>query len=101
MSIEQRLIVDAISVDRASGDVCLTISDHLDWANVLEHVYSLQEKINDYLAFLESGQIFAEHPAAKGKKLKIKVFFKFAPPEGDAITFLAKASETIASAGFS
>ena len=101
MSVDQRNVVDAVGVENASGEVVLTISDHLDWTDVLEHVYTLQEKINDYLAFLKSEQIFETYPAAKGKKLKIQVHFKHSPPAGDAMTFLASADEVIRSAGFS
>jgi len=35
MSIEQTDIVDIISTDRATGDVVLTISDHLDWSDII------------------------------------------------------------------
>ena len=100
MSIDQRKVVDAIGIERATGDVSLTISDHLDWSDVPGHAFALQEKINDYLAFLESGEIFTEYPAAKGKKMRIQIFFLHAPPAGDALRFLAHAEEVIRKAGF-
>lgn len=43
------------------------ISDHLDWDDELEHIHALQEKINAYLRFVESGEILGKYPQAAGK----------------------------------
>jgi hypothetical protein len=53
MSVDQTNIVDFISIN-SSGNVVLTISDHLEWDNEGRHIYILQEKLNKYLAFIES-----------------------------------------------
>jgi hypothetical protein len=37
MSVDQPKIIDFIGVDRVSGEVILTISDHLEWSNSPEH----------------------------------------------------------------
>ncbi|WED65258.1 hypothetical protein PXH66_00120 [Synoicihabitans lomoniglobus] len=100
MSVDQTNVVDAIGRLRDTGDVALTISDHLDWDSPEEHLFTLQEKINSYLAFIESGQIWEEFEDAKGKKVFIDVYFRVAPPEGDAMRFLATARQAIESAGF-
>jgi hypothetical protein len=46
MSLEQTSEIDIISTDRNTEKVVLTISDHLDWSNSLEHQKLLQEKLN-------------------------------------------------------
>jgi hypothetical protein len=37
MSVEQTDVVDIISTDRETGQVVLTISDHLDWSDSVGH----------------------------------------------------------------
>jgi hypothetical protein len=98
MSVVDSKIIDAISTD-TKGNVVLTISDHLEWDEKLEHLLVLQNKINDYLTFIESGQICRGYPTAKGKNISIKIFAKFIPNES-AEKFLRTARETIQSAGY-
>lgn len=100
MSVEQLDIVDIISTDKSSGHVILTISDHLDWSDTARHQIILQEKINKYLAFVESGEILESYPDAKGRPTVIKIVFKLSP-DTQGYEFLAKARAVIESAGFS
>jgi hypothetical protein len=82
MSVEDIDKVDRIGIDRKTGDVHLTISDHLDWEqNESEHLFVLQDKLNTYLEFVESGQLHAKYPRTKGKKIVFKVMGKFALSE--------------------
>jgi hypothetical protein len=99
MSIEQRRVVDFVSTDKADGHITLTISDHLPWLPDNEHLLVLQDKINDYLAFLESGEIYDSYPKAHGREIEIQVYCKY-PPAGDGVRFLELASETVRKAGF-
>jgi hypothetical protein len=82
MSVEQPNVIDFISTDDNSDTVFLTISDHLDWDDdIHEHLLLLQEKINSYLKFVETGEIESEYPKAKGKKRRIRIALKFEPDE--------------------
>lgn len=99
MSVEQSEVVDVLSIDGKTGEVVLTISDHLDWANSVQHQATLQKKFNAYLAFVESGEIFRCHPKAKGRSVVFNVVFKYKPDiEGER--FLGRAKTVIESAGF-
>lgn len=82
MSIEQVDTVDAIGKDIATGKVVLTISDHLDWTEEGAHLLALQEKINTYLRFIESGELIATYPEAEGRALVIEVVARV--PASDA-----------------
>ena len=75
----------------------LTISDRLDCDDG-EHVFQLQEKLNTYLRFIESGELFERYPDAKGRTAQIAVVFKHAP---DALgeRFLSRASVLTTDAG--
>jgi hypothetical protein len=97
MSINQSNIIDAIGISH-EGKVILTISDHHSWDETW-HLQLLQDKINAYLRFIESGQILEDYPNAEGKEVVIETVMKY-QPTSEATSFLEKANEIIKSAGF-
>ena len=99
MSIEQSDRVDAVGVDASSGKVILTISDDLDWSDESSHLLALQDKLNAYLRFIESGELLEKYPAAAGRKVRIQVFCKYAPSL-DGERLLERAREIVEGAGF-
>jgi hypothetical protein len=100
MAVDEADKVDAIGVDRTTGYVVLTISDHLSWAESEElHREVLREKINSYLAFIESGELYKTYPNAVGRQVLISVAGKFdLSPVG--CEFFTNATEVIRRAGF-
>lgn len=77
MSIEQTEVVDFISVNEAKNEVVLTISDHLEWEDdTKEHLLLLQEKINAYLRFIESGELLDSYPNANSRNPVINIMSK-------------------------
>ena len=58
MAVDQTRVVDTVGLETETGAVILTIYDHLDWSDTLAHQTVLQEKINTYLLFIESGEIY-------------------------------------------
>ena len=100
MAVDNPHVIDAVGIERASGVVALTISDHLEWDEDNQHLVLLQEKINRYLAIIESGELFEAYPQAVGKPLRIDVVCKYSPT-GDAERFLAAAREVIEQTGCS
>ncbi|WP_044618999.1 DUF6572 domain-containing protein [Gynuella sunshinyii] len=96
MSIEDQDSVDVIAVNE-NGIVVLTILDHLEWDD--EHLYLLQEKINTYLAFIESGEVYETYPNSKGKEFKINVVCKY-EPSLTAKEFFSRCATVINQAGF-
>ena len=97
MTVEIESQIDFISMDENSGTVILTVSDHLEWGEN-EHLNLLQEKINAYLRFIESGEIFESYPNANNKKFKIEVKMKHTP-DLEAQKFLFKCTDSVLSAG--
>ncbi len=100
MSVEQEKIIDVIGVDKKTGDVILTISDHLNWEDETRHLLLLQEKINAYLAFIESEEMIGSYPDAKGRRPVISIKAMHEPSTG-ALKFLAQVRDIIAGAGIS
>jgi hypothetical protein len=81
MAIDQTDVVDFIGIDPRTDAAILYISDHLEWTEDDQsdkmHMFLLQEKINAYLRFIESGEIFQSYPKASGREILIKVLMKY------------------------
>ena len=98
MSIEERKIVDILSLD-SNRDVVLTVSDHLEWTDTDEHQCLLQDKLNDYLAFVETGDLLQQYPKAARKQVLFRVVLKYKPDQAGRI-FLERARDILEKAGF-
>ena len=96
MSVEQPTVVDGIGTNKETGLVHLTISDHLVWNR--DHLVMLQDKLNAYLEFIESGQIHADYPDAKGRSVVIDLVIQHRPNE-EGTAFLAKAASVVEQIG--
>ena len=100
MSIDQADAIDFANIDRASGDLWLTITDHLPWEeNEGDHLVLLQNKLNAYLRFIESGEVFEKVPDSRGRGIVINLVAKF-PLSEQADFFVRKARTAIEGAGF-
>jgi hypothetical protein len=100
MSIDQADTIDFVGIDKASGDLWLTISDHLPWdENEGNHLILLQDKLNAYLRFIESGEVIEKFPGAEGRKIVIDLVGKF-PLSQLATSFFERARAATEEAGF-
>jgi hypothetical protein len=97
MSVNDSRTVDAIGVDKTSGEAVLTVTDHRAW-NDAEHLGLLQDKLNMYLAFTQSGEILESYPDARGRAIRIDVVCKF-EPDKLAEEFLLRARTIVRDAG--
>lgn len=98
-NVEDIYKVDAISVDKETSAVVLNIFDHLDWNDETTHVSVLEEKVKNYLKFIESKEIEQVYPDAKGKKIKICIIAKYTLT-GNGLKFIASLTKTVNDAGF-
>ena len=94
MTVEQGDVVDAVGVEKETGLVVLTVSDHLGWEDEAEHLRALREKLNSYLMFIETGQLIENYPEATGRLPRIDVIFRV-PPSPSALEFMSNAKETM------
>lgn len=100
MSIYDAQTIDFFAVDHRSNVVFLVIADHLPWdEHEGEHLMMVQEKINAYLAFMESGEIFEKIPVSVGLSIVIKWMGKY-PLSEQALKFYDFAETLIEGAGF-
>ena len=99
MTVEQTNLVDFVSVIASKNEVILTISDHLEWDEKNEHILLLQEKLNSYLAFIESGELLSSYPNAIGKSVVVDVVCKH-PLNAAASDFFDRGASIFKDAGF-
>jgi len=101
MAIDDTDQIDILMRD-PEGHAVLVIADHLDWVDFDEgeHLLLLQEKINSYLAFIDSGQLARQRPDWKGLPVVIQVDAMHKPSE-KALQFYRMAGKAIAEAGVS
>lgn len=102
MSITESKVVDIIAIPEWEPDnVVLVISDHLEWGDKPqqgEHLLLLQEKINTYIAFIESGELLESYPPAKGKNPKIRINGLYElPKQGES--FIDRVTEILKGVG--
>lgn len=83
MAIDNRDVVDAIAVDSKNNALRLLLADHLKWEadgfslSEEEHLKLLREKVNAYLAFLETKQYSPQFPDKNFKLFVIECHFKY------------------------
>ncbi len=101
MSVLETELIDFIHEDPGANVVSLTVADHMEWKdqNEEEHLWLLQEKLNTYLRFIESGELNQSFPLAMGKTVHIRIVGKF-PLQGRGLQFFDSASRLVENAGF-
>ena len=97
MSVEDKDKIDAISLSNDSDKVILTITYHLDWTE--ENLFKLQEKINTYLSFIESGEMLEAYPQSKGKYVLVEVVYSKILDE-NGLDFVTQAKSALDNAGY-
>ena len=99
MSVIDRKVVDFGHEDDDKVIIC--ISDHIPWKpdEIKAYLEVLQDKINDYLEFIESGQIYEDF-GGKGKTPNIKVIFSHEPVQ-EVLDYLDKIKSIVVDSGYS
>jgi hypothetical protein len=98
MTIDDVDKIDFVTISDG-GEALLTISDHLPWDDQSRHLLLLQEKLNAYLRFTESGELGQKFPETIERPIVFNIVARF-EPSAVANAFLAKVKEAIDAAGF-
>jgi hypothetical protein len=73
MGLENPNVIDVAGMERDGSAIVLTIADAWDWSDEPSHLVALQRKLDAYLAFIETGQVFEVYPEAEGRLVVIDV----------------------------
>src|SRR5688572_11098013 len=103
MSLRISNVVDQLGIERGTGHVLLILVDEEDWDDDDQHILLLQDKLNRYLAFIETGEVYETtidgRSIPRGVPVKVRILAK-REPTARGNEFLAFARETFAGAGF-
>lgn len=94
MTIENTEVVDGAGTDKATGEIILTISDHLSWEDEERHFRLIEKKISRYLDFVRSGQVLKSFPQAEQAPVRIKLIHQY-PLTDSASKFLSAAQRQL------
>ena len=95
MSILEKNTLDGVALTKDKKTLALMISDHLPWDNEYEHLTALQEKLNSYIVYWQSGQYKNIRDAKKVKNCVVEIYFMHEPTE-NAYRFLETVNQQIA-----
>ncbi len=94
MSVDNATTIDGLGIAENTGQVVLTISDHLPWSDEAQHFRMLEEKISGYLNFIQSGQLIEILPQAVDMPVRIDIIYMHLPTE-PALIFLGAAQQQL------
>ena len=98
MSITETATIDIVAARPDSSIVKLVITDHLTWDDLETHTRLLQEKINTYLDFIESGQLHRlQAPKIPVTPIVHIILAVQHPPSSEAELFLSQVLDFLAS----
>lgn len=80
MSVVESGAVDGIGLAE-NETMKMLITDHLDWQDEYKHLLILQEKINAYIGFCESGQYKEIYTDTSIKHIIFEIHFMFEPTQ--------------------
>ena len=99
MSVDNLDVIDIVATVRETGEVVMSITDHLSWRRH-DHLVVLEAKINRYLEIIESNHLAEVYPRAKpGVPVRIDVICKYTPSP-DGLRFLELARESVVAGGW-
>jgi len=79
MALENPRLIDAIGIETATGYAVLTIVDSWEWSDESAHLCALQDKLNAYFEFIESGQILESYPNAQNRQVVVDIITRCVP----------------------
>jgi len=72
MSLDQPDVVDLVT-ESPAGEIALIMSDTGRWDGSPERVLQLQDKLNTYVEFVESGELYERYPEARGRPIRFQL----------------------------
>lgn len=98
MALSKTHIIDAVGICKRTGAVVLSLMDEEDWDDNEGHLNLLQDKLANYLRFIESGDMHKAYPKAQGRTARIEVRGRCHPSETGQ-RFLNETAERIEAKG--
>ncbi|MEE3404079.1 MAG: DUF6572 domain-containing protein [Acutalibacteraceae bacterium] len=90
MSVKETDIIDAMGIDESTNTLSLLITDPYPWLiQEYDHLKTMQEKINHYVAYLENKGYTKEYGSRTFDHFHIEAALKYAPTDAGKSFFEA------------
>ena len=76
LNIEKTNTIDGVAYDEKDLKLVLLLADGMDWHDEKKHLLLLQEKINNYIAYIEGKQYLQKYSNVEQIEIQIKFLFK-------------------------
>lgn len=77
LNIEKTNTIDGIAIDNENNKkLLMLLADGMDWSDEYNHLLLLEEKINNYIAYIESKQYLEKYEDIELIEIQIKFLFK-------------------------
>ena len=84
--------VDVVSLSPNGKDVVLSLVETRPWDGDGKNLLDMQEKLKNYLNYVESGQLYKQYPEAKGRKVRFRLHAEH-PPDAKTEQFIRLVKE--------
>lgn len=79
LNIEETDVIDGIAYDKETGSLILLLADGMDWSDESKHLLLLQEKLNNYIYYIDTEQYSEKYKDVK--RIEWQMNFLFKEPE--------------------
>lgn len=79
LNIEKTDTIDGMAYNQETSSLILLLADGMDWLDINKHLLLLQEKLNNYIMFIESKQYAEKYENVK--RIEVRLSFLFKEPE--------------------
>lgn len=81
-AIQNPEVIDAMGYDPKRDEYVLAMLETREWDGSAERISELQEKLNGYIHFIDSGQFWKMKPDAVGKPVRFELRCLYPPDQG-------------------
>lgn len=93
MTVEETNRVDIVGLEEATGTVRLIMTEHRDWTDCSRQLTDLAAKLDSYIQYVASGQLYDEEPDWRELPVAFDLYCLFEPPEALHPVFARLAQE--------
>ena len=79
LNVENTDTIDGLAYEQETSSLILLLADGMDWSDMNRHLLLLQEKLNNFIWYIDSKQYEEKYPDVK--RIELRVSFLFQEPE--------------------
>ena len=76
LNVENTDTIDGLAYEQETSSLILLLADGMDWSDMNRHLLLLQDKLNTYIWYIDSGQYKEKYPNVKSVELRVSFLFK-------------------------